>query len=160
MSSCCGGNADTLLKAKKAIEMANGELPTAGDTPAPQKESGIVEPSVVRLKFVGANKGAIPYQGRISGQTYYGGDNIYDKYADCDPRDVEHLVSLGVWQPVAQPRQVAVAPRIEAQSPQAPALPTSNGIERPMLDLTDDMASEEAVNRAAAELTRQTRKKQ
>jgi glycosyltransferase involved in cell wall biosynthesis len=157
MGSCCGGNADALLKAKQVLAQANGELPFA--PAAPLAESGIEEPTVVRMEFTGPNKGAIGYLGRPSGQTYYGGDNVHDKFANVDPRDVEWLVSLGVWRVVQQPRPVRVSPpRIDP----SPALPTetaplSNGVERPMLDLTDDMQAEALVNERAAELVKKTR---
>jgi glycosyltransferase involved in cell wall biosynthesis len=157
MSSCCGGNADTLLKAKQVLAMANGDLPFVPEG-SPLADSGIQEPEVVRLEFTGTTKGSIGYMGRASGQTYYGGDNVHDKFVNVDPRDVEHLVGLGVWKVVSQPRPVRVVPRVDT----VPALPTetaplSNGVERPMLDLTDDMAAEAEVNRQAAELAKKTR---
>ena len=94
--------------------------------------------------------------GRASGRTYYGGDNAFDKFADVDPRDVEYLVSLGVWEVVRPPKPAAVIPRAPA-AVAAPDLPTSNGVERPMLDLTNDMEAEALVNVRAAALAKQTR---
>lgn len=154
MSACCGGSADALLKAKQILAQANGELPFAPEIEMP--ESGIYEPVTARLEFIGPNKGAIGYRGMVSGQTYFGGDNVHDKFIDADPRDVDHLASLGVWRVVHQPNPVRVAPRIEAATA-APELPTSNGIERPMLDLTEDMAAEALVNQQAAAMARETR---
>ncbi len=158
MGSCCGGNADALLKAKQALAMANGELPFLPEGAAPLLDSGIQEPEVIRMEFIGTNKGSIGYMGRASGQTYYGGDNIHDKFANVLPADVPYLESLGVWKAVTQPRPVRVVPRVDT----APALPTeaplvSNGVERPMLDLTDDMDAEAEVNKKAAELSKKTR---
>lgn len=156
MGTCCGGNADTLMKAKRTLALANGELPFTPEADL-SPDSGIYEPTRARLEFVGTNKGAIGYRGMASGETYFGGDNVHDKYVDVDPRDVEHLVSLGVWRIVKQPKPVRVAPRIEA-APAVAELPTSNGVERPMLDLTEDMEAEAVVNQKAAELAKQTRK--
>jgi len=154
MSSCCGGNADTILAAKRALAMANGELPFTPDV-APLAESGIVEPAVARLEFTGPNKGAIPYQGRTSGRTYYGGNNAFDKFADVDPRDVDWLVGLGVWRVVRQP--VVQKPIPSPQVVARPVAELAQPNERPMLDLTEDMASEAEVNRQAAVLVQKTR---
>ena len=157
MSSCCGGNADTVLKAKQVLAMANGELPFVPEAGASGMDSGIVEPTMVRLEFIGPNKGAIGYMGRPSGTTYYGGDNVHDKYIDADPRDVEFLVSLGVWKVVQQPRQLRnPPPPVVAAAEVRHPTPAD---ERPMLDLTDDMAHEQVVNAAAAKLARETRKR-
>ena len=153
MTSCCGGNADALLRAKQVLAEANGDLPF---TPALEVQMGIHEPDIVRMEFVGQNTGAIPYLGRPSGRTYYGANNVHDKYANVDPRDVDHLASLGVWRVVpGQPRPVVVREEIAATP--TVAEPIQAGDERPMLDLAGDMADEEKVNRAAAELSKKTR---
>jgi glycosyltransferase involved in cell wall biosynthesis len=153
MSTCCGGNADALLRAKQVLAEANGELPWS---PPLEVQMGIEEPPVVRMEFTGPQKGAIPYIGRPSGRTYYGADNRFDKYQNVDPRDVDHLVSLGVWKVVpGQPRPTVHRDEPQAQpTVQEPPAPAS---ERPMLDLTEDMADEEKVNRVSAELVKRTR---
>jgi len=153
MSTCCGGNADALLRAKQVLAEANGDLPWQAP---PEVQMGIQEPDVVRMEFTGQNKGAIPYTGRPSGKTYYGADNVHDKYQNVDPRDVDHLASLGVWRVVpGQPRPVVLREDVAA----TPTVqePIQAGDERPMLDLAGDMADEAAVNAAAAELTKKTR---
>lgn len=154
MANCCGGNGDAILRAKAVLAQANGELPFAPEAPA-LVESGITEPAVIRLEFTGPNKGAIPYRGMATGQTYYGGDNVHDKFANVDPKDVAHLVSLGVWRVVEQPKPQRAAPRVAAPVV-APELPTANG-ERPMLDLVEDLVGEVEVNRQAAALSKKTR---
>lgn len=159
MSTCCGGGADALLRAKRALALANGDA-LAAPTPELAPVGAIQEPAVVRMEFIGTARGAVGYLGRPSGQTYHGGNNPFDKYADVDPRDVAHLESLGVWRVVPgqqlRPAPVAAAPA----TPPTPAAPTvATAAERPMLDLTDDMASEAQVNQAAAELAKKTRSK-
>jgi hypothetical protein len=153
MSSCCGGNADAILHAKRVLAEANGDLPWSAPPAQETLPMGTQEPAVVRMEFTGPQRGAVPYQGRVSGRTYYGANNSFDKFADVDPRDVDHLQSLGVWRVVQQPVVVAAPP----PPPRAiePVPPTT--AERPMLDLTGDMAAEEAVNAQAAELVKKTR---
>lgn len=153
MSSCCGGNADIVLAAKAALDRANGPagawLP--GAAPAAANEG----PPVARMRFTGPNRGAITYRGRVSGQSYLGGNNPLDQYADVDPRDVEYLVSLGVWEVVQQP-----APQLTAAPAPAQPPPDEPIASRPLLDLTPDMpaTAERAVNAQAAELTKRTRR--
>ena len=95
MSTCCGGSADALLAAKRA---GAGKWRRARPMALP--DTGITEPSVVRMEFTGSQRGAVSYLGRPSGRTYLGGNNPFDKYVDADPRDVAHLESLGVWRVV------------------------------------------------------------
>lgn len=161
MSTCCGGNADALLRAKQVLAEANGEI-FAWPGPAPvERHMGIEEPPVVRMRFTGPNRGAIPYIGRVSGRTYLGGNNPFDAFADVDPRDVEFLSSLGVWQLVEQPRP-QVAQRAPAVPPptEAPLVERALDNERPMLDLVAELTeSEQAINQKAAELSKKTRVK-
>ena len=57
MSRCCGGNADSLLAAKRALALANGDPMPSGAEAMPLAESGIYEPEVARLKFIGPSEG-------------------------------------------------------------------------------------------------------
>jgi len=158
MSSCCGGNADTILAAKAALERANG--PAAAWLPQPVQAANQEAP-VVRLRFTGPQRGGITYKGRVSGRSYVGGDNPMDKYADVDPRDVDHLVSLGVWEVVSQPSAaIAVPPPPAPVAMPAPAAPPAAAAgERPMLDLAGDMPAEleQQVNQVAQQARREMR---
>lgn len=158
MSSCCGGNADTILAAKAALERANG--PAAAWLPQPVAAANVESP-VVRLRFTGPQRGGVTYKGRVSGRSYVGGDNPMDKYADVDPRDVEHLLLLGVWEVVSQPAvAIAVPPPPAPIAMPAPAAPPAAAAgERPMLDLAGDMPAElEAqVNQVAQQARREMR---
>ena len=158
MSSCCGGNADTILAAKAALERANG--PAAAWLPQPVQAANTEAP-VVRLRFTGPQRGGVTYKGRVSGRSYVGGDNPMDKYADVDPRDVEHLLLLGVWEVVSQPSvAIAVPPPPAPIAMPAPAAPPAAAAgERPMLDLAGDMPAElEAqVNQVAQQARREMR---
>jgi len=161
MSSCCGGNADTILAAKAALERANG--PAAAWLPQPVQAANTEAP-VVRLRFTGPQRGGVTYKGRVSGRAYVGGDNPMDKYADVDPRDVEHLLMLGVWEVVSQPQAaIAVPPppapvAMPAPFQVAPPQASVEG-ERPMLDLAGDMPAEleQQVNAVAQKARREMR---
>lgn len=155
MSTCCGGNADALLAAKRALAQANGELPWA----EPIVLSGIEEPQVVRMEFTGDRVGGASYIGRPSGHTYIGGNNTFDKYINADPRDVDHLLSLGIWRVVPGQRLIQ-KPAEQTPSPTVASEPPK-GPERAMLDLSDDLPAEQeqAVNAAAAKLAKTTRGK-
>lgn len=155
MSSCCGGNADTILAAKAALERANG--PAAAWLPQPVQAANTEAP-VTRLRFTGPQRGGVTYRGRVSGRSYVGGDNPMDKYADVDPRDVDFLVSLGVWEVVSQPA-VAIAVPPPPAPIAMPAPPAAAAGERPMLDLANDMPAElEAqVNQVAQQARREMR---
>lgn len=152
MSTCCGGSADALLAAKRALALANGETPGPA---AELADSGIVEPAVVRMEFTGSQRGAVSYLGRPSGRAYLGGNNPFDKYIDADPRDVAHMESLGVWRVVPGQRPAAPPPPL---APAAPAPTVEAKPERPIADMAPELAADEAaVNRAAAEMARKQR---
>jgi len=152
MSTCCGGSADAILAAKRALALANG------DTPGPVADlpnTGITEPAVVRMEFTGSQRGAVSYLGRPSGRAYLGGNNPFDKYVDADPRDVAHLESLGVWRVVPGQQPIAPPP---PPAPAAPAPTVAAGPARPIADMAPELAAnEDAVNRAAATMARAQR---
>lgn len=153
MGGCCGGNADTLLAAKAALAQSNG--PAAAWMPAPEAQNS--EAPVARLRFIGPNRGAITYRGRATGRSYLGGDNPHDKYADVDPKDVEFLISLGVWEVVQQPRPAT--PAVAMPAPAPVQQPVQVPGERPMLDLASDMPAEleAVVNQTAQRLRKKIR---
>ena len=152
MSTCCGGSADALLAAKRALALANGETPGPA---AELADSGITEPAVVRMEFTGNQRGAVSYLGRPSGRAYLGGNNPFDKFIDADPRDVAHLESLGVWRVVPGQRPAAPPP---PPAPIAPAPTVEARPERPIADMAPELAANEAaVNTAAAAMARTQR---
>lgn len=89
MGSCCGGNADPVLRAKAAMGIpvngvsANGAVSPAGS---------------VRLEYLGENLGGIPY--KANGRMYIGANNDVEKYVDARPEDVEPLERTGRWRVV------------------------------------------------------------
>jgi glycosyltransferase involved in cell wall biosynthesis len=89
MAPCCGGNGETIMRAKEAIGEAR---------PAPQ-----VKPvyGTVRMEYVGDKVGAITFFGMSAERKYRGGNNPQDKYANVHPEDVERLKSTGAWRPAA-----------------------------------------------------------
>lgn len=93
MPGCCGGNGDTILQVKRALE------------PMTEQQVDIVPVNgVVRLEYIGGNVGSITFFGQKSRREYRGGNNPHDKYVDADPRDVEHLVNSGRWKIIALPQ--------------------------------------------------------
>jgi hypothetical protein len=90
MSSCCGGNADTVLAAKAALARANGP---AGAEVAflPIQHTASEGPPTVRFKFIGPQRGGMSFKGPVSGLSYIFGNNTMDQYRDVDPRDA------GAW---------------------------------------------------------------
>lgn len=48
----------------------------------------------VRLNFVGPQAGSARYIGKVSGRTYYAGNNENDRVLNVDPADVEHFEAL------------------------------------------------------------------
>lgn len=109
-SGCCGGDAEAVLAAKRAI----GTLPSEYSVLSSQYtvhssqselEMGALLPPVVRMEFVGAQRGSMSFgaPGVIpSGRVYRGGNNVFDKFVDADPRDVQWLEGTGLWQQVIQ----------------------------------------------------------
>ena len=83
--SCCGGI--TLLREKAASLLVEQDAQPAV----------IVNPEAtsVRLRYVGPLQGEHTITGQPSGRPYRVGNNSFNKFANVDPRDVEHLMSLG-----------------------------------------------------------------
>jgi hypothetical protein len=96
-TGCCGGSdgASAILLAKGpnfwfnnshgGLEVAeNKEVLTADAEPAGD----------VRMEFVGPQAGSARYIGKVSGRTYYAGNNENDRYLNVAADDVEHFELL------------------------------------------------------------------
>ena len=95
MSSCCGGNSDALLAAKRAL---------AGMAQA--AEESLVPEDKTRLMYVGENVGSISFFGK-EGRVYRGGHNEVDGLTLVHNDDVDRLLGTGKWERApAQPRAV------------------------------------------------------
>ena len=92
MASCCGGNANIVTFAQKALD--------ALDEPTPEGVQIPADATIVRLEFIGDQWGAQTFIGRPTGRIYRGGANPHDRYQDVDRRDVPHLVNSGQWRVV------------------------------------------------------------
>ena len=94
MGGCCGGNGESIIKAKNIIQgLQGGVMPEQMKSNPPSNR--------VRMEYIGSNQGAIGFQ--INGRVYRGGDNPLDRYTDALPEDVEGLRMTGRWrQPVNQ----------------------------------------------------------
>lgn len=110
MGSCCGGNGDAVLAAKRALE-GLGLGQDANGFDAPLQSPTDVLPSVVRMEFVGPQRGAVTFFGVNGRNQYRGGNNEYDRYADVQPEDAEHLVNSGKWRVVRQTPEASIAPQ-------------------------------------------------
>lgn len=82
--SCCGGNAAIQARAAQATDAAQG--PAQVIVPA--------EATSVRVRYVGPLAGEHTITGQPSGRPYRVGNNPFTRFANVDPRDVEHLLSL------------------------------------------------------------------
>lgn len=100
MAGCCGGNAGAITIAQQSLDDMQ-RYSGRGEMPALPPEG-----ARIRLEFIGETWGAQSYVGRPSNRIYRGGANPSDRFLDdVDPRDVEHLLSMGVWRVVALERQ-------------------------------------------------------
>ena len=117
-------------------------------------DTGITEPSVVRMEFTGSQRGAVSYLGGRAGAMYLGGNNPFDKYVDADPRDVAHLESLGVG--VVPGQRLGRTPTTPRRSRPAPTVEARPSGRSP--DMAPELAANEAVvNTAAAAMARNTK---
>ena len=109
MAGCCGGNGTEVMAAKAAL----GLLP-------PSEEPGrSVMSDRIRVEYTGDKRGSVPYGGpghTPSGRIYRGGDNVFDKYHDADPADIEWLEHTGFWRRVPRPVPTSL-PQPEASAP-------------------------------------------
>ena len=95
MGSCCGGNGDTLLKAKAILDQMPAETRAVDTIIA-------VDSQTVRMEFVGPQVGAITFFGKA--REYRGGNNPIERFADIDPQDAVRMEGTGQW------RRVVVVP--------------------------------------------------
>jgi hypothetical protein len=84
MGACCGGNAEAILAAKRAI---------AGMT------TSSVPDGKVRLEYVGQNVGSVTYN--INGKQIRGGRNEMDGVIDVDAKDAERMMQMQLWRAVS-----------------------------------------------------------
>lgn len=149
-SSCCGGNSQVALA---AIQRANYIF--GGSDNSPMEMPMSTQTDKARLMFTGQTRGARTFGGRgitPSGAAYRGGDNLFEKYIDADPRDVAWLLNTGVWTLVQNIGQLNLAvvdntmQQLAAQPPVVPVEPPSAIIEFPAPALTayEKQLSEEA----------------
>jgi glycosyltransferase involved in cell wall biosynthesis len=108
MGSCCGGNSDAVMAAKRivlglqAMQTPDGTTTLLPDpTPATRQDTGILPP-IVRMKYTGEQVGAITFFGK-SGTHYRGGNNTLEQYADVLKDDVDRLEKTGMWEIVPPP---------------------------------------------------------
>ena len=90
MSSCCGGDSDALLAAKRALM---GITQAAAESPVSEGKT--------RLVYTGENIGSISFFG--AHRQYRGGRNEMDAFANVDNEDVLRLLGTGKWE--RAPRQ-------------------------------------------------------
>lgn len=95
MTSCCGGNGDSLLKAKMILDRMPAEARAVDTIKA-------VDSQTVRMEFVGPQIGAITFFGKT--REYRGGNNPIERFADVDPQDAMRMEGTGQW------RRVVVVP--------------------------------------------------
>lgn len=95
MAGCCGGNGGAaVMAAKAALGGGSGSQDVQANL-ASLPEPG---PDVVRMQFIGPERGAITFGGSgatPSGKQYRGGNNPMDMYVDVLPQDVEWMVRTG-----------------------------------------------------------------
>lgn len=100
MASCCGGRASTVAAGMTALE----DLLAPNFPDAAQALAAIPQAATsVRLEFTGDAFGAQTFIGRPSNRIYRAGRDPAARYHDADPRDVAHLLGLGVFQIITLP---------------------------------------------------------
>lgn len=82
--SCCGG-VQALRERAASLLAAQDDQPAVLINP---------EATVMRLKYVGPLVGEHTISGPASGTPYRVGNNAFNRFANVDPRDAEHLLSL------------------------------------------------------------------
>ena len=95
MASCCGGNGNAIIDAKRAIGLLPRETITVADLP-----------NEVRLEFTGQWMGPVAFQ--ANGRTYYGAKDDLHRFINAPREDVEKLVSTGKWKVVQPPAEARV----------------------------------------------------
>jgi len=151
--SCCGGNGDAIMAAKKAWdETPNAKtglslrITARGTTLNPSMSqtsgatAGAPAPTIqpVRLEFTGTRTGAVTYRGK-AGRAYQGGNTTMHRYINAHPDDVAMLAATGHWrvvgvlsgdEPMPAPASVIASVPAPALEPAAPvqAIQTAEGV--------------------------------
>jgi glycosyltransferase involved in cell wall biosynthesis len=121
MGSCCGGNSDAVMAAKRIVlGLQEMQAPNGAHAPEPtpttRQDTGLTPP-FVRMKFIGEQIGAITFFGK-SGTHYRGGNNTLEKYADVLAGDVDKMANTGMWEVVpAPPPETSFVPAAEVPLP-------------------------------------------
>ncbi len=111
MGSCCGGNGDPIIEAKRRI----GELTMSIID---------IQDGFTRMEFIGPQAGGMTFFGG-QGRKYRGGNNPEERYEKVHKDDVEKLMLSSYWRAV--PREVVIADNlhlpevVEAVIPKTPA---------------------------------------
>jgi glycosyltransferase involved in cell wall biosynthesis len=117
MASCCGGNADAFLRAKRMIspdyDAKDNEMPRT------------VVDNVVRMEFIGDTIGAITFRGK-EGRAYRGGRNPLNRFCDVHPDDVEHLTVTGRWAVVSTVEKQVESVKDNKQEVELPPPPAAD----------------------------------
>jgi glycosyltransferase involved in cell wall biosynthesis len=147
MAACCGGgdSVGAILAAKAALF----PVPPA----APELPAGIKTEEVVRMEFIGEERGAMTFGGpgtTPSGKRYRGGANPFNKFIDADPRDVAWLEHSGKFSRRRQLVEAAPAnPEIVAETlVRIQAQDIVIDVEEPKEALPDSKAPAPAPNQA------------
>jgi hypothetical protein len=93
--ACCGGSDGAApIMAAKGLDYwfnnSHGGLTMAENL----EKSAEKETGDVRVEFVGPQTGSARYIGKVSGRTYYAGNNENDRFLNVDPADLEHFEAL------------------------------------------------------------------
>jgi hypothetical protein len=88
MSKCCGGNADAILEAKRALGIIPRETTVAVNLT-----------EMVKMRFTGERKGPVGYSYPVGRKiTYYGANNEENRFVMAYPEHVELMVKSGYWE--------------------------------------------------------------
>lgn len=117
MSSCCGGNGEAILAARRMLENMPQEINTYSGDPVG---------GLVRMQYTGSNVGDYTYNGR-AGRTYRGGANEIGRFAWVHPDDVEVMERTSKWTRAPEKPPVVQAenkptPKPEPQIEATPAI--------------------------------------
>jgi len=131
MGSCCGGNGDAVIEAKRRI----GELTMAVVD---------IEDGYARMEFIGPQVGGMSFFGGM-GRKYRGGNNPEEKYERVHKDDVEKMLLSSYWQVVSREKVVTDNLHIpEVKQIMIPATPSAGIVPprpapRPLIEVLDDV---------------------
>jgi glycosyltransferase involved in cell wall biosynthesis len=158
--ACCGGNAESILAAKRAFMetpmpqnqlslriTARGSAMNPSQATASAPDSGITP---VRLEFTGNRTGAVTYHGQ-NGRAYRGGRSPATRYINAHPDDVEMLTRTGEWRAVGMvtlsaPENVeSILPEDVRKIPAKSSIPVEDFAETPIITTTQAIETGEGV---------------